>query len=203
MASAARATLRIGERRVLRLEIVEGKDAQGDPCASLVAQFMRLDEACQVRVAELMRQHGRADHLRAELGCGETRGKGKRGPAETQSERSMPRSQRKPDGADKERERNPCGRLIGKREIGDDTAREQHRKPNEPAVLLLSSMWADSLREAASSPCSRVPPGRSSPPRSSSPHSGMADAYDRAVRGLRPALTPHPPLCYITTALTP
>jgi len=67
---------------VLRLEIVEGKDAQGDPCASLFAQFMRLDEACQVRVAEFMRQHGRADHFRAELGCGETSGKGKRGPAE-------------------------------------------------------------------------------------------------------------------------
>src|SRR4029079_5151332 len=43
----------------------------------------------------------------------------------------------------------------------------------------LSSMWADSLREAASSPC---PPGRSPPSRSSSPHSGMADAYNRAGR---------------------
>jgi hypothetical protein len=36
----------------------------------------------------------------------------------------MPRSQRKPDGADEERERNPCSGLIGKREIGDDAARE-------------------------------------------------------------------------------
>jgi hypothetical protein len=48
----------------------------------------------------------------------------------------MPRCQRKPDGADEERERNPGGGLIGKREIGDDAAREQHRKPKEPTVLL-------------------------------------------------------------------
>jgi hypothetical protein len=36
----------------------------------------------------------------------------------------MPRSQRKLDGADEERERDPCSGLIGKREIGDDAARE-------------------------------------------------------------------------------
>lgn len=82
---------------VLRLEIVEGKDAQGDPRASLLAQFMRLDEACHVRVAEFMRQHGRANHFRAELGCGETSGKGS---AKHNPERCMPCSQRKPDGAD-------------------------------------------------------------------------------------------------------
>ena len=56
--------------------------------------------------------------------CGETGGKGKRRPAETQSDRNMSGSQRKPNGADEKRDCNPYIGLIGKREIGDDAAGE-------------------------------------------------------------------------------
>jgi len=67
---------------------------------------MRLDEACQSGIAQFMRQHGRADHLRAELGRGEPSGKGERRSPEAQSERSMSRRQCKSDSADNERELN-------------------------------------------------------------------------------------------------
>ena len=42
----------------------------------------------------------------------------------------------KPDSAKEERRRQSCIGLIGKGEIGDDAAGEEHREPEEPAVRL-------------------------------------------------------------------
>ncbi len=97
---------------------------------------MGLDEARHGDIAELMRQHRRARHLGAELGGGETRGEGEQRAAEAQSERCLFQDKAKPDGAEHKRRREPGSGLVGQSEIGDDTAGEQHRQPEEPAVLL-------------------------------------------------------------------
>lgn len=48
----------------------------------------------------------------------------------------MFRGEAEPGGAKQKCYGQSCARLIGEGEIADDAAGEQHRQPEEPAVLL-------------------------------------------------------------------
>jgi hypothetical protein len=81
-------------------------------------------------------EHRRTGHLGAKLSGGEAQGKSQRCAAETESERGMSRSETKPQRTKQKRDREPRLRLIGQREISENAGGEQHRQPEEPAILL-------------------------------------------------------------------
>jgi hypothetical protein len=113
-------------------------------------------------------------------------------------------SEGKSDGAEEERCRHPCAGFIGQGEVGDDAGGEQHREPEEPTVLLSfeGAGCCPEGRRKKSLPAPRIGAALTSPFRIAQVRHGRG-IRNPGSGGLRPALTPHLALCYITTAFTP
>lgn len=114
--------------------MTEGEDPQREPGPSPLAALVRLDEAFNLDIAELLRQHGRADHFRAQFADSKARSDSERRSAETKAERRLSPHDANACCSEQKCRGDSSARFFRQGEIDDDAAREEDRQPEEPAV---------------------------------------------------------------------